>query len=64
MATWLTVKQVAEYLQLSTSTIYSMTKEGILPASRIRNQWRFDKIEIDHWVKNNSTNQARRKSKQ
>jgi len=63
MATWFTVKQIAEYLQLSTSTIYSMAKEGVLPASRIGNQWRFDKADIDHWVKNNSTNQKGRQSK-
>jgi len=59
MPTWFTVKQVADYLQLSTSTIYSMARDGVLPASRIGNQWRFDKAEIDHWLKNNSATQRR-----
>ncbi len=53
MATWFTVKQIAEYLQLSTSTIYGLAKDGVIPASRIRNQWRFDISEIDQWLKQN-----------
>ncbi len=53
MATWLTVKQVAEYLQLSTSKIYGLVKDGVIPASSIGSQWRFDKSEIDEWLKQN-----------
>jgi excisionase family DNA binding protein len=51
MTMWYTVKQVAQYLQLSNSTVYSMARKGILPASRIGNQWRFDKMAIDDRLK-------------
>ena len=51
MAEWMTVKQVAEYLQMSDDKIYDMAKKGELPAVKIRQQWRFDKDEIDNWLK-------------
>jgi len=51
MAEWMTVKQVAEYLQMSDDKIYDMAKKGELPAVKIRQQWRFDKEEIDNWLK-------------
>ena len=47
MAEWMTVKQVAEYLQMSDDKIYDMAKKGELPAVKIRQQWRFDREEID-----------------
>lgn len=51
MATWLTVKQAAEYLQLSTATVYLMARENALPASRVGGQWRFEESEIDNWLR-------------
>jgi excisionase family DNA binding protein len=51
MPKWLTVKQVAEYLQMSGDKIYDMAQKGELPASKVRSQWRFDQDEIDAWVR-------------
>jgi len=51
MDEWMTVKQVAEYLQMSGDKIYDMAKKGELPAVKIRQQWRFDREEIDQWLK-------------
>jgi excisionase family DNA binding protein len=48
---WLTVKEVAEYLKLSTDLIYKFAQNGTMPVSKIGNQWRFDREEIDTWVK-------------
>jgi excisionase family DNA binding protein len=54
MAEWMTVKQVAEYLQMSDDKIYDMAKKGELPAVKIRQQWRFDREELDSWLKSTS----------
>lgn len=54
MAEWMTVKQVAEYLQMSDDKIYDMAKKGELPAVKIRQQWRFDREELDQWLKKTS----------
>jgi len=51
MAEWMTVKQVAEYLQMSDDKIYDMVKKGELPAVKIRQQWRFDREALDNWLK-------------
>lgn len=48
---WLTVKEVADYLKLSTDLIYKFAQQGKIPVSKIGNQWRFDREEIDTWVK-------------
>lgn len=48
---WLTVKEVAEYLKLSTDLVYKFAQRGKIPVSKIGNQWRFDREEIDAWVK-------------
>jgi excisionase family DNA binding protein len=47
----MTVKQIAEYLQMSDDKIYDMAQKRELPGSKVRNQWRFEQEEIDLWVK-------------
>ena len=37
----LTVKDVAEYLQLDEHTIYRMARRGEIPAYKVAGQWRF-----------------------
>ena len=46
----LTVEDLADYLQLSTKTIYRMLRRGQLPCYRVGNQWRFRKEVIDTWL--------------
>ena len=48
---WMTVKDLAEYLQLSMELVYKMAQIGKLSASKIGVQWRFKREEIDEWVK-------------
>ena len=47
----MTVKDVAEYLQLSMDLVYKMAQQEKIPASKIGVQWRFKREEIDEWVK-------------
>ncbi|MBF0106251.1 MAG: helix-turn-helix domain-containing protein [Deltaproteobacteria bacterium] len=35
-------KEVAQYLNITESTVYRLTKEGKLPGMKIGNQWRYD----------------------
>ena len=50
----MTIKEVANYLRLSKVTVYKMTRQGKIPASKIGRQWRYNKAEIDSWVKQKS----------
>ena len=52
MQKWLTLEQIAEYLQMSTSSIYKMAQDGKIPAYKVGRQWRFKKEDVDRWVTN------------
>ena len=43
----LTTKELAEYLKLTTVTIYKYASEGKIPGFKIGSRWRFDKDKID-----------------
>ena len=51
----LTVKQVAEYLQVNERTIYKLAQAGKIPCFKVAGTWRFWKREIDEWTRNRST---------
>ena len=53
-----TVKEVAAYLNVHTSTIYRMLRQGILPAFKIGSDWRFHREAIDRWIKAQSRGHA------
>ncbi len=46
----LTVKQLADYLQMDEHTIYRLAKNGKIPAMKIGAEWRFKKTLIDKWI--------------
>ena len=50
MAEWRTVKQIADYLQLSEAKVYSLARTGEIPASKVGTQWRFDVAAVDRWL--------------
>ncbi len=50
MATWMTLKDLAEYLQFSKEKIYHLARSNSIPCYKIGSQWRFKKEEIDRWV--------------
>ena len=51
MNKWMTVKNVAEYLQVSEESIYKLAQRRRIPASKVLSQWRFDLKEVDQWVR-------------
>jgi len=48
---WLTIEQIAEYLQVSKEKVYKLCQRGKMPASKVGGQWRFDVKEVDEWVR-------------
>lgn len=48
---WLTIEELAEYLKMGRTKLYRMAQDGDIPASKVGNQWRFDREEIDLWMK-------------
>ena len=50
----MTVKQVAEYLQMDEHTVYKLARSGQIPSIKIAGQWRFKREVIDKWISQES----------
>ena len=48
---WLTIDELAEYLKMGRTKLYSTAQSSRVPGNKIGNQWRFDREEIDQWIK-------------
>ena len=46
----MTVREVAAYLRVHTSTIYRLCKRKEIPAFRVGGDWRFRRSAIDSWL--------------
>lgn len=60
---WLTIDELADYLKMGRTKLYQMAQKADIPASKIGNQWRFDREEIDEWMKSQRPAAANRNSK-
>ncbi len=49
---FLDVKQLADYMHVSTSMIYKMVSNQTIPFSKIGTRALFDRVQIDDWVIN------------
>ena len=49
----LTVKDIAEYLDVHPMTIYKYVREGKIPAFKIGKSWRIRKDSMQKWMKEN-----------
>ena len=46
----LTLPEVAVLLKVAEKTVYTMARNGQIPAFKVRGQWRFKSDEIDRWI--------------
>jgi excisionase family DNA binding protein len=46
----MTIKQLAEYLNVNDRTVLKLVSDGALPGVKVGNQWRFRKAMIDTWL--------------
>ncbi|WP_330110337.1 methylation-associated defense system helix-turn-helix domain-containing protein MAD1 [Methylophaga thalassica] len=46
----LTLKQVAEYLQLAEKTAYRLAAEKKLPGFKVGGSWRFKRHDLEEWI--------------
>lgn len=56
----LTIEEVAEYIRVSSRTVYDWAQKGEIPAGKIGTVWRFKKSEIVRWLNEKLTPQAAR----
>ena len=60
--TVLTIKDVAQYLDVHTTTIYKYAQQGKIPAFKIGSDWRFHRKFIDQWIERQMTNNGRKRT--
>ena len=48
--TLMTVEEVAKYLKIQESTVYTWARQRKVPAIKIGSFWRFRKEDIDRWL--------------
>lgn len=46
----LTIKDTADYLKMSRSTIYKLILTGDLPAAKVGNKWRIRRTKLEEWM--------------
>ena len=44
------IRQAADYLGISSDTLYRYASEGFVPAFKLGNRWRFKKSLLDAWM--------------
>ncbi len=44
------IRQAADYLGISSDTLYRYASEGFVPAFKLGNRWRFKKNLLDAWM--------------
>ena len=48
---WLSVDEIADHLGVKRDTVYKWISERQMPGHKIGRLWKFDKKEVDAWVK-------------
>jgi len=61
---YLSLEEVAEYLHVSRDVIYKWIESKGIPCHKIGRLWRFQKTEIDKWVKSGSASKPRKSRKE
>ena len=59
----LTIEEVARYLRINVRSVYKLVREGKLPGVKVLNKWRFDREQIEAWVKGEFGNDLKAKRK-
>ena len=50
---WMTIEDAAQYLHFGKTVLYTMARDGRIPASKVGKKWMFDKEKLDAWTRSN-----------
>jgi len=48
---WLSFDEAASYLGLGKTALYTLARDGGVPAHKVGKKWRFEKAELDNWLR-------------
>lgn len=58
---WLSVEEIAEHLGISRDTVYTWVNEKGMPAHKVGKLWKFQKVEVDRWIRSGKASTDDRK---
>jgi excisionase family DNA binding protein len=58
---WLSVDEIANHLGIKRDTVYKWISERQMPGHKIGRLWKFDKSDVDEWVRGGRADDKRRK---
>ncbi len=50
----LTIREVADYLEVTQRTLYRLVQDGNLPAFKVGNSWPFRREDLERWISEQS----------
>jgi excisionase family DNA binding protein len=53
---WLSVDEIADHHGIKRDTVYKWTSERQMPGHKIGRLWKFNKQEVDEWVRSGGAN--------
>lgn len=56
---WLSVEEISQYLGIKRDTIYKWLESKRMPAHKVGRLWKFQKKEIDTWIRSGEANQTK-----
>ena len=48
---WFSLEETANYLSMGKTVLYSLAREGHIPARKVGKKWFFEKAQVDAWVR-------------
>lgn len=55
LANWLSVEEAAAYIGVGKTVLYTLAREGRIPASKVGKKWTFEKVQLDIWIRGNQS---------
>ena len=56
---WLSVDEISQYLGVKRNTIYKWLENKRMPPHKVGRLWKFQKNEIDEWIKSGRADQTK-----
>lgn len=57
---WLSVDEIADHLGIKRDTVYKWVSERQMPGHKVGRLWKFNKLEVDGWVRGEGADDKRR----
>ncbi len=58
MDNWLSLEEAAAYIGAGKTVLYSLARDGRIPANKVGKKWAFEKTQLDLWVRSNKPIEA------